>query len=591
MTLRAYGARLRVLTAVAGLAAASVAVLAPPAFSVPSATAAACPDVYPISDLTADQPVNGLTVSSGNTPDAFTGQVLGVLTDGIAPGLDMIMVRLTSPEIDRVGGIWAGMSGSPVYASDGRLIGAVAYGLGGSPSPVAGVTPAADMESLVTGTSSTAALRAMDSTRRVTLPKGIQHDVVSDGLATSGQASAGLTRLPLPLSVSGMVNAARLKKAASLMGMSGVDLYRAGSAPADPPATDSIFPGSNLAASMSYGDFSAVGTGTTTMLCGDKVVGFGHPFNWTGSASMTLHGANALYIQDDKVFGPFKVSNTTGPVGTINGDHLAGISGVLGRLPGTTLVRSVVTGAAGNSRTGNTYVSVPSFLPDAAALAELANQDRIFDRVGAGSSLVRFTISGTAAGQPFTLVRTNRFAAPDDISFASVFELADDVQRVLGNPFTDVKISSVRISTQISPRHRVFSVAKVERLVAGHYQTLTSSSVVSAKPGHTLHLRVTLTSPRNRFGSKVLTLAVKVPDVRAGSMGQLTLTSGSQLPSGGRAQSFDGLLTRLADAPRNDQLAGVIDLFTPRGRHVSSHATTGASDVVQGGKSYRIAIG
>ena len=69
-----------------------------------------------------------------------------MLQDGIAPDVDMVMMRLTSPEIDRVGGIWQGMSGSPVYAADGRLIGAVAYGLSWGPSPVAGVTPFADMD-------------------------------------------------------------------------------------------------------------------------------------------------------------------------------------------------------------------------------------------------------------------------------------------------------------------------------------------------------------------------------------------------------------------------------------------------------------
>lgn len=67
----------------------------------------------------------------------------------VAPGVDMVMARLASSEIERVGGIWAGMSGSPVYAVDGRLIGAVSYGLTGGNSPVAGITPAADMQTLL----------------------------------------------------------------------------------------------------------------------------------------------------------------------------------------------------------------------------------------------------------------------------------------------------------------------------------------------------------------------------------------------------------------------------------------------------------
>src|SRR5688572_12561982 len=140
-----YRFRMQVATvSVAVLAVATPLVGPAPAHSVPADPA--CPDAFPVADLAKGQPVDGLTVSSGNVPDVFAGEVLGVVDDGIAPDLDMIAVRLTSTEIDRVGGIWAGMSGSPVYAADGRLIGAVAYGLAFGPSPVAGVTPAEEMK-------------------------------------------------------------------------------------------------------------------------------------------------------------------------------------------------------------------------------------------------------------------------------------------------------------------------------------------------------------------------------------------------------------------------------------------------------------
>ena len=58
----------------------------------------------------------------------------------------MVMMQLTSPEIDSIGGIWEGMSGSPVYAADGSLIGAVAYTLSFGPTPIAGITPWEDMQ-------------------------------------------------------------------------------------------------------------------------------------------------------------------------------------------------------------------------------------------------------------------------------------------------------------------------------------------------------------------------------------------------------------------------------------------------------------
>ena len=72
--------------------------------------------------------------------------MLGVLTDGIEPGVDMVMAKLTSPDDRRRGGIWEGMSGSPVYAADGSLIGAVSYTLAWAPTPIAGITPWEDMQ-------------------------------------------------------------------------------------------------------------------------------------------------------------------------------------------------------------------------------------------------------------------------------------------------------------------------------------------------------------------------------------------------------------------------------------------------------------
>jgi hypothetical protein len=593
--------RLTALGAVAAGVAATATLLAGPAHSAPHVTAAECPDAYPVADLSAHQAVDGLTVSVGNTPDGFTGEVLGVLQDGIAPGLDMIIVRLTSPEIDRVGGIWAGMSGSPVYAADGRLIGAVSYGLAFGPSPVAGVTPAADMMALLDGGAAAQSSLRTSASMHVAMSRPMQQRLVSAGLATSTEAGEGLSQLPVPLGVSGMVNSARLNKAASLISATGLRLYRAGVAPAVTPEDAGIFPGSNLAASLSYGDFSAVGTGTTTFVCDGQVVGFGHPFNWTGDSSMTLHSADAIYIQEDPTVAGFKVSNPTGPVGVINGDHLAGISGLIGEIPDAALVHSMVTVINGGTRTGDSYVSLPQFLPTATALAELGNQDRIFDRIGAGSSLVHFTVDGTTSlGEPFTLVRTNRYASPFDISEASIFEAAGDVAALLENKFTDVTIDAVRITTQMSTANRVFTVGKVEQKVGSSFRRLTSSSVITALPGSILTLRVTLNSLRDAFGSKVVTVSVKVPAARAGAFGTLNV---GQLSGGGgefggfaaagttgaAASSFDGLLSKLSNAPRNDQLRAQIDIFSAR-RSVSSVGSTQVQDVVRGRRNFDVRI-
>ena len=61
----------------------------------------------------------GWTVSEGRDPEPFDAEVLGVLPDAIAPGRDMIVVDTSSPAITDAGGIWFGMSGSPVYHDAG----------------------------------------------------------------------------------------------------------------------------------------------------------------------------------------------------------------------------------------------------------------------------------------------------------------------------------------------------------------------------------------------------------------------------------------------------------------------------------------
>ena len=68
--------------------------------SAQAAPAADCAAPYPVASL-----VDRVTSSparpsrQGVTPAPFTGEVIGVLDDGIAPGLDMVIVDLDSPAI------------------------------------------------------------------------------------------------------------------------------------------------------------------------------------------------------------------------------------------------------------------------------------------------------------------------------------------------------------------------------------------------------------------------------------------------------------------------------------------------------------
>lgn len=555
----------------------------------------ACPEARPVDSLVEGQPVTGLTVSSGTEPDPFSGEFLGVLEDGIAPDLDMLLVRLTSPEIDRVGGIWAGMSGSPVYAADGRLLGAVSYGLAWGSSPVAGVTPAADMQQLLPGTTASGtALRARPGASRVDLPPAMERAAADDPETSSREAASGLRRLPLPLQVSGMSNQKRLNHAAERLDLTDVRLSRSGAAPAGTASAEesAMVAGGNMAASLAHGDFSAVGVGTVTMVCGDQVVGFGHPMMWSGTTSMSMHNADTVLIQEDPAAYPFKVANPTGPVGTVDQDRLAAIKGVLGVLPATATVTTRVVLPSGRNRLGRTHVSLQGFVPDATALGLLANADRTFDGIGEGSSRVRFVIHGvTGDGTPFTLRRTNRYASQWDISYESVFEVADMVWALWDNRFTDVTFTEVRIRALMEPRARTYQLRRVERRVAGSWRTVREDRVMKLRRDSTVRLRLTLGSFRNRDGRIRERLDLVVPSrIAVGSRGRLTVRAGGNHYSAlWGSSSFDDLLGDLARAPRHDRLRGQLRLHGAH-RTVVRRDSELAGDVVGGRRAFRVRV-
>lgn len=84
--------------------AVSLALSTAPAPAAPSAVGAACPQAYPVAQVTAGMKGSGLTVSRGGVPERFSVEVLGVLTSPLWPGVDMVIVKADSPAIRRTGG-------------------------------------------------------------------------------------------------------------------------------------------------------------------------------------------------------------------------------------------------------------------------------------------------------------------------------------------------------------------------------------------------------------------------------------------------------------------------------------------------------
>lgn len=586
-------------------AAISAAVVVSGLAAAPAATSAPsddCPLPYPLTSVEKGQEVTGKTVVSGTQPSGFDGEVLGVIKDGIAPGLDMIMARLSSDEIDRVGGIWQGMSGSPVYASDGRLIGAVAYGLTYGPSPVAGITPAAEMYRLVSAApkdpTAASTLRAATTGGSVDIPGPMARQLVSSGVLDRAETANGMSRLPVPLSISGMTSNKRLQQAAKAFDLQGVRVYQGGSvSAADKPIP--VEAGGNLAASMSYGDVSAVGVGTATAVCGNEVVGFGHRMNFTGPSQMTMHGADALYIQEDSLGAPFKVANASAPVGSILQDRVAGIAGIQSgtAAPRTTRVTSYVGVPGEWSRTGTTRVSVADAVPDISAFHMMADEDRVFDAIGRGSALVSWLITGRRAdGREFALQREDRFASDTDITFDTSFDLYDQLAQLQFNDVGDITIKAVNTRSTMSRKYTAYSVAKVQIFAGGRWRPVRTDRPLFLRHSTTKRFRVLLTS--RQLGPTWVPVKVRVPRHIGMKGGVLEFLGGnSSFPEGEgefsedpyvtakAPETWEGLMRRLRQQPRNDAVLANLMLFKRDGTFLKRSTRTTASAVVNGGVS------
>lgn len=550
------------------LVGAGAAVTTAPAQS--AAPGGDCTAAHPVAELVDGAAVTGLTVSEGTTPEGFTGEILGVIESGIAPGLDMVMAELTSPEIDRVG-IWQGMSGSPVYAEDGRLIGAVAYGLAWGPSQVAGITPFEDMDDYLDATAP-AKVRVDRTTARA---------IARETTVTRTQASQGFRQLPMPTAFSG-ISQQRLRQ----MKKKGPDYLHTRGATATGAASsetaagpESLVAGGNLGAAISYGDITAGGVGTVTSVCNGELIGFGHPMTFQGRTSLGLMPADAIYVQADPVGPGFKVANMGLPAGTIDQDRLTGISGDLGVVPDETDVSSTVSYGDRN-RTGESHSLVPLYNADVTFSQILANHDRVVDAIKAGSEEASFAITGTDAdGQPFDIEFGDRYTSNFDISFESIWDVADVVWVL--SQMRGVTVEDIQATADVTDDTSRLKVTTLEQRRHGSWVRVNRRSPAVAKAGKALNLRVTLAGGGD---TETLPLKVKVPR-NSKRHGFLEVRGGASLWDNSvyRAKTPEALAAAVANRVRNDQVQATLSFFK-RGKDVRRTAVSDVQDrVVRGG--------
>ena len=604
------------LRSIAGLASSVALVTGGIALSTTVADAvepvtAQCPAVFPAADLVARQAVTGLTTTHGTSPEAFSGEYVDTLKNGIGFDKDLLVFKMRGSRITKAdgsvdAGIWAGMSGSPVYASDGRLIGAVSYGFSLESSDYAGVTPAQYMYDLRSAAASASRVTA-PAPKTVKLTSALKTTVVEDGV-TAKAAAGGLRQLqPVRIATGPGLNSNIASRYARKAGFD-YKGYRAGSGFTATAPDYPIEAGGNLATSFSYGDITLASIGTATAVCGaaaDDVLAFGHPAEFSGKSTNTIHGASAAFVQRDNVAGSYKLANVGAPSGSLLQDRLQGILGKLGDTPPTITVESDTT-AAGNTRHGQTLVSFADALSYVTALQVSTDTVIALNQDAAGEAIVSWSIDFKRKnGRTQTFSRTQRYSATAGLAYQVPNDVAADVDAIVNNGLERVSVTKVHITNKLSSDYRIFKVTKVDHSSKGAWHRVGNGSAITIKPGSRVKLRLTFGGGDTKTDVTPKTRIViwsVAPNARRS--GVLTLTGnvknfGKEADFGDelagyfdeyRPKSLDELLAVLAAEPRNDNIAYRLSLRTKSSGLFAKTGIVRAPGIIRGKYTIRLVI-
>jgi hypothetical protein len=291
----------------------------------------------------------GLSVFSGTRIEKFDVVVVDVVKN-FNPKYDAILIRCPQEFLKNTGPI-AGMSGSPIYLYDSsgkaRLAGAFAYGWPYAKDCLAGVQPIQYMLALPSnnggGSAGDPAKQSAEpriAKPRWSLDQTSLHSWTGQSIQSNsprignrpmlGGREIALEPLATPL-MAGGVNANTLERIAPLFAGTGLVPMQVGSGNgSEGDSSDPVLePGSVLAVPLLTGDMELTAVGTCTEKIGDRIFGFGHPFNGEGAIDLPM-GAGSVATVVSNLETSFKLGFLSRPSGALLTDQTVGVAGIVG---------------------------------------------------------------------------------------------------------------------------------------------------------------------------------------------------------------------------------------------------------------------
>lgn len=416
------------------------------------------------------------TVLSGSTIETIPMTVLAiqVMPNPAWGGVpdQLILFEATGPAIARIGGIAAGMSGSPLFVDDGgtdKLIGALSYGDIFTMGGLGLATPIQYMAAIETdhdvtpvsmrlskpvetsaGTVDTIVIAPSEEAAK-TLPRGAKTSVMTpkDAMFIGG--------IPAGSKAFKILEKRMADKGIKVKAVSG----SLGSA-WDPGFETTLTGGAAAAVMLSRGSLWAGGVGTVTYATTGTLLAFGHPMEWSGATGLSLTNAWVHGIWGSSL-EPYKLASPTQLRGEVTQDRIAGVAARLDRLPDETAIAatatytdesivatttSLMTGKAIDRSGNGVYPAISMYMAAAKATDAF---------MLAGSAESTLTVVVTGGGATHTVQRVNMWDNAFDVPFESIYENWDILEELTANPdgIADAHIASVDLEHSITSERRV----------------------------------------------------------------------------------------------------------------------------------------
>jgi hypothetical protein len=397
------------------------------------------------------------TVFSGTETQEFGVEVLGVLPGFPGPRQSAIIARLSGSNVDKTG-VFAGMSGSPVYI-DGKLVGAIAYSFPFSRDPIAGITPIKQMIDIFN--KGTGEVRPKEP-KVVSFAQlaGTEWKVDPPKPAVSPisfvtPVSAGSPMMPLlgqqmipiatPLVFTGLSQESLSMFAPQLISNGLLPVTGMGGAaaitPLAPVDANTFPPGSSISVQLVRGDYSLAAAGTVTLRDGDRIYAFGHPFLSLGASDMPMSESSVVTVISN-INNSFKLTVPGQMVGTISQDRASGVFGMLRQAPKMIPVKVNVHTSRDRKETYSYEIANDSFLTPLLLNITLFNTITSTERA-LGESTISIKGEIKVKGQePIQIDR--RFSASNSAMMAAG-SIAAPVGSLLASGFDDVQLDNITL--------------------------------------------------------------------------------------------------------------------------------------------------